>query len=434
MSAREWAKGLLFDAVGCGLAGWHGEETAQVLALARALGASGEASVLGGEPLSLAGATLLNAYLVTAVTVCDVYRPSHCHMTPEVVPPALAIAERDHLSGRALLTAVAAGFEVATRVALGLHYPTFRARGWHSPGVVGPFGGAAAVGKLRGLNWVQQRNAFGLAGSQAAGTFAAWGTPTVKFHQARGALSGLLAATLAEQGFLASEEILAHPDGGLLSSYSDGGQPEAVVADLGSRWELEQISLRLWPAATPLQSLLTALFDLIRDQNLRAETVEAVRVELPTSIFNAHKDFAEPRGTFEALLSPHFVTAVVLHEREAWLAQFGPDRYADERLRGFIRERVEVAPDDGLPLSACRVSARLRDGQHVERVIHAPKGDPRNPASEAEIAAKFRRCADGVLTSEATDRLAADLLNLERLSDVSTLCRLASRTGTGARV
>jgi 2-methylcitrate dehydratase PrpD len=227
-SVRERVKDYILDAIGSALAGQRGDEVRQIRALATALGSSEEASVIGGDRLTLAGATMLNAYLVTAVTVCDVHRPTLYHTTPEVVPPALAIAERDGGSGKALLLAVAAGLETSVRIALGIDYPAFRARGWHSPGVVGPFGGASALGKLLGLNTEQQRNAFGLAGSQSAGTFAHWGTPTIKFHQCRGALSGLLAGLLAQQDFRASAEILAHPDGGIFNAYSDGGKPEIV--------------------------------------------------------------------------------------------------------------------------------------------------------------------------------------------------------------
>ena len=104
--------------------------------------------MIGGEHLSLAGATLLNGYLVTAVTMCDVHRATMTHITPEIVPPALAIAERDGCSGRDLLVAIAAGCEVTTRIGIGLDYPVFRARGWHGPGILGPFGAAAAVGSL----------------------------------------------------------------------------------------------------------------------------------------------------------------------------------------------------------------------------------------------------------------------------------------------
>src|SRR5262249_56509035 len=104
----------------------EGEETHQVEALAAALGQSQEATVIGGERLSLAGATLFNGYLITAVTMCDVHRPTMTHITPGVIPPALLIAERDGLTGADLLAAIAAGSEVMTRIRISLHSPAFR--------------------------------------------------------------------------------------------------------------------------------------------------------------------------------------------------------------------------------------------------------------------------------------------------------------------
>src|ERR687895_1329088 len=224
---RDYTKNLLLDTLACAVAGHQGEETYQVAALARALAESNESSIIGGERLSLAGATMLNAYLVTAVTMCDVHRSTLTHITPEVVPPALAIAERDGLSGRDLLVALVAGCEITTRVGLGLDFPEFRRRGWHGPGVIGPFGAAAAVGRLLGFDAEAMARAFALAGSQSAGTFAAWGTPTVKFHQCRGALSGLMAALLAEQDFVATQEFLTAKDGGLYNTYTNGGETDA---------------------------------------------------------------------------------------------------------------------------------------------------------------------------------------------------------------
>src|ERR1051325_11337321 len=144
--SREHCKNLILDALACAVAGYQGEETHQVKTLASALAQGEESSVIGGTPLSLVGATLLNGYLITAVTMCDVHVVAMTHVTPESVPPALAIAEHDDLTGRELLVAVAAGCEVTTRVGLGLDYPAFRARGWHGPGIIGPFGAAAAVG------------------------------------------------------------------------------------------------------------------------------------------------------------------------------------------------------------------------------------------------------------------------------------------------
>jgi 2-methylcitrate dehydratase PrpD len=100
---RDHCKNVLLDTLACAVAGHRGEETQQVAALASALAQSSESSVIGGDRLSFAGATILNGYLVTAVTMCDVHRSTLTHVTPEVIPPALAIAERDGLSGRELM-------------------------------------------------------------------------------------------------------------------------------------------------------------------------------------------------------------------------------------------------------------------------------------------------------------------------------------------
>src|SRR5262245_10097233 len=391
---RERVKDIVLDAFASAIAGCHGDESKQIRALAASLGASREATVIGGEPLSLAGATLLNGYLITAVTVCDVHRPTLCHTTPEVIPPALGLAERDGATGRAFITAVAAGLESMVRVGLGTRYPSFRAKGWHSPGVIGPFGGAAAAGRLLGLDAERQRHAFGLAGSQSAGTFAQWGTPTIKFHQSRGALSGLLAALLAEQGFPSSNEILTHQDGGLFNTYSDGGNPEAVSAGLGERWELETIGLRLWPAASSLQTLISSLFALINSHELKPDRIASVRVGLSKTVYDMHGALAWD-GKFKALLSTPYVTAVVLHDRRCWLEQFERLRYQDPAVGAFAREKVKVEIDPRVEGTGAAVEVRTTGGAvHADRRA-VPKGDPSDPLGRAEIEDKLRTAAAG---------------------------------------
>jgi 2-methylcitrate dehydratase PrpD len=124
--AREYCKDILLDTLACAFAGHFGEETDQIARFAKSLATSTESTVIGGDNLSLAGATLLNGYLITAVTMCDIHRSTLTHVTPEVVPPALLIGERDNVSGRDLLVALAAGFEVTTRVGVGSDYPAVR--------------------------------------------------------------------------------------------------------------------------------------------------------------------------------------------------------------------------------------------------------------------------------------------------------------------
>ena len=418
---REYTKSLLLDTLACALAGHEGEETAQLAALASALAQSNETSVIGGERLSLAGATLLNGYLVTAVTMCDIHRSTLTHVTPEVMPPALAIAERDGLSGRELLVALAAGCEVTTRVGLGLDYPEFRKRGWHGPGVIGPFGAAAAVGRLLKLDADTMAKAYGLAGSQAAGTFAAWGTPTVKFHQCRGALSGLMAALLAQQDFLATREFLTAKDGGLYNTYSNGGKPDAATDQLGERWELEQIALRLWPSASSIQGFITAMFDLVEEHRVAAERVRKVRVSMSQTAYDLHGHFERYKSKFDALLSTHYAAAVILHDRELTLAQFEPARYNDPKLKSFAADKVEVKPDASLTGVQAIVEAEMADGVTIKVRCDTPRGSPDNPLTQAQLEAKFRTYAKPRLSSARIEEVLDMVTRLEELPDVGSL-------------
>ncbi len=432
-SAREHTRNLLLDALACAIAGDRGEETHQVAALAAGLAQSKESSVIGGDRLSLAGATVLNGYLVTAVTMCDVHRPTLTHITPEVVPSALAIAERDGLSGRELLVALAAGCEIATRVGIGWDFPTARSRGWHGPGIIGPFGSAAGVGRLLGFNSDTMARAFGLAGSQAAGTFAAWGTPTVKFHQCRGALSGLMAALLAQQDFVATREFLTAKDGGLYNTYSDGGKPAAAVADLGQRWELEQIALRLWPCASGIQGMVTALFDLVENHKVGLGQVKKVSVHLPKMIYDMHGIFPRYKGKFEALLSIHYVVAVILQDRTLTLAQFEPARYDDPTLKKFAAEQVEVKLDTKLTGVQAVVEAETTDGKTLSVRCEHSKGSPENPLTRAQIEEKFRVYAKGRLPAAQIEEVIATVARLEDLKSARRLMEML-RVGEDRKV
>ena len=430
---REYCKNVLLDTLACAVAGHQGEETHQVAALAAGLAQSRESSIIGGDRLSLAGATMLNGYLITAVTMCDIHRSTLTHVTPEVIPAALAIAERDASSGRDLLVAIAAGCEATTRIGIGLDYPEFRKRGWHGPGVLGPFGAAAAVGRLLGFDTETMARAFGLAGSQSAGTFAAWGTPTVKFHQCRGALSGLMAALLAQQKFVATREFLTARDGGLFNTYSNGGRPAAVTDGLGKQWELEQIALRLWPSASTIQGMITAMFDLVEKHGVGPDRVKKLRVSMSQPAFDLHGGFARYKAKFDALLSTHYAAAVILHDRELSLTQFEPARYDDLKLRRFAAEQVEVKPDPGLTGVQALVEAETIDGSIIAVRCDHPRGSAENPLSRAQVENKFRIYARTRLADSHVEEVIATVSHLEELGSTRRLMDIL-RAGEARRL
>ncbi|MGH3069580.1 MAG: MmgE/PrpD family protein [Streptosporangiaceae bacterium] len=413
---------LILDAVGCALAGWAGEETPQVLRVARGLGGPGEYTIIGDAgPASLIGAVMANAYLTTAVTCCDVYTPAHCHLTPEVVPAALAVAEKRRVSGPALLTAVTAGLEVTSRLLRAIDYADFRSRGWHAPGVFGPVGAAVAAGLLLGLDERELIMAMSLAVSQAAGTFAAWPTAAVKFHQARGAVAGVVAAQLAAEGFAASPEPFLAPDGGLFRSYSPG-DPVLAVADLGRCWELEQISLRLWPGATPVQALLTALLGSGAALPPAAD-LAAVQIRVPPATYQAHHHLAHPVGCFDALLSFHYVAALILLHGRFDIDLAGPAYRAGQDVTMFIDQRIALVPDPGVPRGGVHVTLTTRSGATVDiRQEHA-LGTPQLPATRSQVEGKFLRAARTRLSPGLGEELLADLSGLDRVPDCSDLIR-----------
>ena len=414
-------KDLLLDALACALAGYRGEDTEKVLRFVQSLGDSQESSIIGGARLPLTGATLFNGFLITAVSMCDVYRPTATHFQPVIVSPALAVAERDAGSGRDLLVALVAGLETACRIAAGVDYTAFRSRGWHGPGTIGPFGSAAAVGRLRTFNPARMATAFGLAGSQAAGTFAAWGTPSVKFHQFRGALSGLMAALLAEQEFAATDSFLDAADGGFYATYCGGEPKSAAIAALGNHWELEQIALRPTPTSAASQGIVTALFDLLRNQQLDGARTKRLRIRVSPACYEAYKDRRTYSGKWQASASLLYTATALLHDRELWLDQFEPDRYDDPALKRFAHECVELLGDPALVAEQAVVEAELDDGSRLSAHCRASKGTPENPLTRAEIEDKFRRAARDRLAAPAAERVIEMVAGIERLQSVRSL-------------
>ena len=421
---REQCKDVLLDTLACALAGHAGEETGQVSRFAASLATSSESTVIGGGSLSLAGATLLNGYLITAVTMCDIHRSTLTHVTPEVVPPALLIAERDNKSGRDLLVALAAGFEATTRIGVASDYPAVRARGYHGPGVFGPFGAAAAAGRLIGLSPEAMARAFGLAAGKAGGTFAAWGTPTVKFHQCRGALSGLMAALLAEQDFLATREFLTHKDGGLFSTFSNGGKPEEVTKDLGKRWELDQIALRLWPSASSIQGMNTALFDALEERSFKLKDIKSAKIGLAPTVFNLHGKLSNYKAKFDALISAHYTAAIIIHDHVLTLDQFTPERYDDPAIRKAAAELIDVQPDENLKDVQATVEIELTDGTKISKRCEFPRGSFENRLTRAQIETKLRTYAKGRISASAADRIIASVSSLENLGSARELMQM----------
>nr|MDT0660962.1 MmgE/PrpD family protein [Micromonospora sp. DSM 115978] len=432
-AVRERVTELWTDAVANALAGRAAAGTPAVERLATTLTGAGTSTIIGGETASMTGAALVNGFQITAFTMCDVYRPALCHITPEVVPAVLAVAEDRGRTGTEVLSALTVGLEVTTRLGLGVDYPKFRANGWHAPGVIGTIGAAAAAARLLRLDAPGIQGAIGLAVSQASGTFAALGTPAVKFHQARGAVSGLWAALFSGGGLGGARNALSHPDGGLLRTYAGGGSPDLIVNDLGHRWELSRISLRGWPAASSLQSLVATL--LATDRPLSLADIDAVEVALPAQAYAlcARMGWGDE---LTAMQSARFVTAAVLRDRRCWIDTFDQAHRGDRELTEFARHRVSVREEPDLPPSACRVTIRPTGRPAVRIDRDTAPGEPTDPLPPESIRDKLDAAcgAAGLADAGRIAELVFGTENLADLRDLTAALRITRPTSQRERV
>jgi len=200
------AKGIILDGLGCGLFAADVEWTR---ILARVVGQlepnGGKASIWGrGETASAVHAALVNGTMVQGYEIDDANQACF-HACAVVLPAVFAAAEHvgvDRIDGKTLLTTIIAGFEVGPRVGLCMNGDEMIVKGWHSPGIFGPFPAALAAGVILGLDVEQQFHALGIAGTQASGLMAAqFGSMVKRMQCAKNAQSGLYAALLAAEGF-----------------------------------------------------------------------------------------------------------------------------------------------------------------------------------------------------------------------------------------
>ncbi len=207
------------------------------------------------------------------------------------------------------------------------------------------------------------------------------------------ALSGLMAALLASQEFVATQEFLSAKDGGLYVTYVDGGKPELATAELGQRWELEQIGLRLWPSGSPMQGINSVLFDLIEQHDIAHDGVRAVRIRVSPSVFGMHGDLQNYNGKFEALISAHYTAAAILRDRELTLRQYEPARYDDPALRSDASHLIAIEPDDRLQGVQATAEIELKNGEKHSGRCDYPRGSFENPLSAAQLRSKFQTYA-----------------------------------------
>jgi 2-methylcitrate dehydratase PrpD len=334
-----------------------------------------------------------------------------------VAPAALALAEERNASGRDLIAAFVAGVETECRMGAvmgGGHY----AVGFHATGTLGTFGAAAACAHLLRLDENASRRAFGIAGTQASGLKAVFGTMSKPLHAGKAAANGLLAARLASRGFTSNEEIVeAHQ--GFAATHTATYSPD-VLAALDGRWLVRETLFKYHASCYLTHSAMEAAIALVERHKVGPDEIDSVIVFVPPG----HLDVCgipSPRTGLEGKFSLRATVAMTLLGDDT----ADPGAFTDERIGSTelveLRDRIIVEPTSEVFGTATRIALQTSDGRDLDA-----SADVGTPADDLDrqwerLTAKFIRLAAPIVGEERAWTLHDRVRDLDEMNDAAEL-------------
>jgi 2-methylcitrate dehydratase PrpD len=432
----------LLDSLGCCLFGATLPWTRKVAELADAEGAKPVATLIGlGRKTSPALAALVNGTSGHAFELDDIHKESIVHAGSIATPVALGLAEsKGKVSGRDLLTAMVAGYEIGHRVGNAATMSLFF-RGFHPQGTSGTFVAAATAARMLNLNATQFQHALGMAGSQAGGLMAAQeGAMVKRFHSGRAAQSGVYAAQLASRDFTGILDALEAPYGGYLSTYSDKPNPSRLTDGLGNEgldttWETLNVGYKPHASVTSIHSALDALSELMKEHGIKARDIAKVETGLsPMTHVHCAWEY-KAQGVTAAQMNLYYGMAVIALDGAAFTEQFREVRLADPQILDFItRITAHVDPEIekmGAPFRhASRVKITTRDGKVHEKLALHRRGSPENPLAPEEVIHKFRNVVAPCMSKTDAERIITTVDRCELLADINELATIVGAAVT----
>ena len=423
--AVETAKIALRDCLGVALAGSREEDARIAAEIARQETAREETSVIGqGFRTSALNAALANG---TAAHALD-FDHSFTIMgqpTAPVAPATFALGEALGASGRQVIEAYVAGFEVTAKLVHSLRDSAHD--GWHAPSTLGSFGAAAASSKLLGLNAAKTQMALGITASMASGIVANFGTMTKPLHVGLGARNGVLAAKLAGGGYTANPKAIEGGFGFYSVLHENTEIHEQAIEELGRSYALITDGLRIkpYPCGGLTHQVIDSVLEFRAKHGLTAEMIDRVDVDVVKHTFDRIV-FRVPQTGIQGKFCMPYLVARAIIDGKIGLHIFTDSAVRDQNVLK-LAERVQMNLDSNLKKSdaagrPCRVTVRLKNGQTFTREAQHAKGGPEHPMSEAELRDKFTECAREAIDASSAAKVLDYIESLESLSDIRPLC------------
>jgi 2-methylcitrate dehydratase PrpD len=424
-------KRALLDGLGVMLAAsGSSDDVRAFVALAREMAGPAAASILGTwERVSAPAAAFANGAMAHALDYEDAFDAAPVHPNASLIPAALATAQATHADGKTLLASIAVGCDVSCRLALCVGDSLERA--WYPPAILGAYGAVAATSHLRGLSVEQTLDAFSLMLCQTTCP------QEIKFSQhsiiravreAFPAQAAVISSALAAQGVRGFDAPFEGKGGFFHAFADDKFDPDALLADLGRRFYIEELSFKAWPCCRGTHPYIEAAQRLREQHAIDAQDIAQIRVSIGTvqrMLCEPLPRKRAPSTGIDAKFSIPFTVAAALVHPEVTLDTFTPDQLKNPALLK-IAALVEPIAADRSPTSGA-LTIDLKDGRHFECEIEQALGHPTRPMSDERLRAKFIDCAERAavpMSRDEAEALCDRILTLDSAANVDNALAL----------
>ena len=427
----EHLKLLVLDGLGCCLYGVGLPWTQTLMDVIEGQGGDRQASVFGTNlRTSVSNAALINGTAGHAFELDDIHRGAILHPNSLCPPVVLGLAEwRGKRTGADALTAIAAGYEIGTRIGRAATQALFF-RGFHPQGTTGVFAAAAAAARTIELDANGTLHALGIAGSQAAGLMAAQAGAMVKrMNAGRAAQSGVYGALLAERGFTGITDVLEAPYGGVLSSMSGDPDPARLTDGLGEAWEIRAVGFKPHASVTSIHAALDGLRDLMQANNIVAGDIATLEAGVSPMTYTHCAWPYQAQGITAAQMNLFYGLAVMALDGAAFVDQYREERLKDPAILAVIdRITAHVDPEIDALGAEHRHMVRLRlthrDGRVFTCEERTRRGSPEKPLTAEEVRDKFRALTRERIPTSDTESIIRTVAMLDKMGSLDELLAL----------
>lgn len=420
---RKEAARTLLNWLGCAIGGSRQAAVENAVAALKPFAASEQAAIVGRkERFDALNASLINGLSSHVLDFDDTHLRTIIHPAGPVAPALLALSEHQAVSGEEFLAALITGIEAECRIGNAV-YPAHYDVGWHITGTTGPFGAAAATGRLLKLSEQQMVWALGLAAVQPVGLQEMFGTMTKSFHPGRAAQNGFTAALLASKNFTSSEHGIEARTG-WANVLSTARKYSEITDRLGDTYEVSQNTYKPFACGIVAHPVIDGCIQLRTKHQVRAGEIARVDLKVNPLVLQLMGK-KEPRTGLEGKFSVYHAAAAAIVEGAAGEREFS-DAAVQRKETADLRARVFPVPDRDMHEDQAWVQITLKDGRRFETMIEHAVGSAKNPMSDRQVEQKFEGLAADILPRDRIQRLIELCWAIERLPDASEIARLAS--------